>query len=516
MNTNEKTREKRPAEGTQPRKPRPQSEGREGQRDRTQRQPASRKEPPRSAAAAKQTRRPALGTERKTPTEEKRRQRPTQTARGAEQPRRTEGERRKQPPRREPSREMSRETLQRREAVQSDAPEQVWQPAGEQSRFAEDAPRERKPQTRETSGQKRQRVDSGYQPYRNANRRKKAARKSAAQRFFSAENPIVAGIKGALEKNRENQAKKREAQAKRKNVPAVIYTDPAPFNRDRLIVEALTVVAVALALVMCMSVFFKVKDITVSGNDVYSPWSIREASGINEGDNLLSFGVAKASGKIIANLPYVESVRIGIKLPDTVMIEVKERKVAYAIRSSDGIWWLMDSDGRVVEMTTDTGAGNYTQILGVTLDSPTVGELAVAAEDSTDTTEPAADTTASTEETTAPTETTAPAEDDALADGVTTVTVSNSQRLQVALEILQALEANDIVGDAASVDVAQLDDIILWYGTRYQVNLGDTQQLEYKIACMNDCVLQLSEYQSGILDISFRTWKTQVGYTPFD
>lgn len=198
------------------------------------------------------------------------------------------------------------------------------------------------------------------------------------------------------------------------------------------------------------------------------------------------------------------------------MIEVKERKVAYAIRSSDGIWWLMDSDGRVVEMTTDTGAGNYTQILGVTLDSPTVGELAVAAEDSTDTTEPAADTTASTEETTAPTETTAPAEDDALADGVTTVTVSNSQRLQVALEILQALEANDIVGDAASVDVAQLDDIILWYGTRYQVNLGDTQQLEYKIACMNDCVLQLSEYQSGILDISFRTWKTQVGYTPFD
>ena len=49
----------------------------------------------------------------------------------------------------------------------------------------------------------------------------------------------------------------------------------------------------------------------------------------------------------------------------------------------------------------------------------------------------------------------------------------------------------------------------------YEVMLGDTARMEYKIACMNDAILELSEYQSGILDISF-TYKTdQVVYTPF-
>ena len=81
--------------------------------------------------------------------------------------------------------------------------------------------------------------------------------------------------------------------------------------------------------------------------------------------------------------------------------------------------------------------------------------------------------------------------------------------------ISKALESNDIVGEAASVDVTSTEDIILWYGTRYQVNLGDTSRLDYKIDCMNDAILQMSDYQSGVLDVSFTIWPNQVGYTPF-
>ena len=95
------------------------------------------------------------------------------------------------------------------------------------------------------------------------------------------------------------------------------------------------------------------------------------------------------------------------------------------------------------------------------------------------------------------------------------VLVTGAQRLHSALEILKALEANDIVGEAASVDVSILESIVLWYGTRYQVNLGDTSRMEYKIAYMKGAILELSEYQSGILDVSFTTWPDRVGYTPF-
>ena len=84
------------------------------------------------------------------------------------------------------------------------------------------------------------------------------------------------------------------------------------------------------------------------------------------------------------------------------------------------------------------------------------------------------------------------------------------------LSILNALEANDIVGDAATVDVTTISAIELWYGTRYQVNLGDSENMDYKNACMYDVILQLSNYQTGKLACSFTTFQTEVAYTPFE
>ena len=78
---------------------------------------------------------------------------------------------------------------------------------------------------------------------------------------------------------------------------------------------------------------------------------VSDVSGIEIGDNLLSFGESKASAKIKIALPYVDQVRIGIKLPDTVNIVITEIDVVYAIQDVDGIWWLMTSEGRIMEQT---------------------------------------------------------------------------------------------------------------------------------------------------------------------
>ncbi len=286
------------------------------------------------------------------------------------------------------------------------------------------------------------------------------------------------------------QGKKPKADRPKQPTPAVIYTQPAAFNRNRLLVQLVTVVAVVLALVLGLSVFFKVETITVSGASVYSEWDIKEASGLKEGeDNLLTFSRPRAGALIKANLPYVDTVRFGIKLPDTVNIIVKEDQVAYAIMDQNGIWWMMNSDGRVVEMGDNSKASNNTQVLGVTLQDPVADQRGVAAEYTSTETQP---------------------------DGeLVPITVTGAQRLTSGLQILKALEENGIVGDVASVDLSRLEDIVLWYGSRYQVNLGDSNNLDYKIACMKDAILQMSEWQSGILDISFTIWPNQVVYTPF-
>lgn len=295
---------------------------------------------------------------------------------------------------------------------------------------------------------------------------------------------------------RRERAQRRNRQAKRP-MPALVYTQPAAFNRSKLVMELLIVTAVVLAVVVGLSIFFKVEKITVSGANAYSEWVIREASGIQEGDNLMTINRPRASGRIVAELPYVKSVRIGIKLPDTVNIIIEEVNVVYAISSTDGLWWLITSEGKVAEQTDGGTAANYTKILGVELESPLLGEMATAFE--IPTTEPTQET-------------------DAQGNPIGTipVVVSNEERLSVALEILRALEANDIVGEAANVDVSDLSEIELWYGEQYQVKLGDTSEIERKIASMYAAInSEKLKNGYGVLDVSFTIWADKVMYTPF-
>ncbi len=329
-------------------------------------------------------------------------------------------------------------------------------------------------------------VSTKKRAYGNSKPKKKSAFAVMRGMVKSSVQKSAAGRKNRQEKKRRSpQKRKRQGQ----RTPAIIYTEPQAFNRSRFFLQLLTVTTVVVALVLGLSVFFKVETITVSGANVYDAWTVREASGISEGDNLLTFSRARAGALIKANLPYVKDVSFGIKLPDTVNIIIAEDDVVYAVKDANSQWWLINSSGRVVEQTTNSKATNYTQVLGVTLEDPAAGEKGVATES-------------------------LPTQTDESGEYIP-ITVTGAQRLSAALEILQALEDNDIVGSAASVNVASLEAITLWYGTRYQVNLGDSTNLAYKIACMNDAILQLSDYESGILDVSFSIWADQVGYTRF-
>lgn len=266
----------------------------------------------------------------------------------------------------------------------------------------------------------------------------------------------------------------------------IVYTQPKPFHAKKFFLRLLIVVAVVLALTFGMTIFFKIDTVTVSGTEKYTAWEVKEASGIQEGENLLTQSKARISGKIKTSLPYVATVRVGIALPGTINIEITELEVVYAIESEDGSWWLMSADGRLIERTGPVQAQGYTQVLGVKLSSPAAGAQAAAAELSQ---------TAEGEET-------------------VQVVTRESERLQTAVSILGYLESNGVIGQAASVDVSDLSRIRIWYEDRYQVNLGDTTQLAYKIQCMKKVIDQEKEYQSGILDVSFTTWPDQVGYTP--
>lgn len=302
----------------------------------------------------------------------------------------------------------------------------------------------------------------------------------------------------------ERPVRRRSATAARKpksRAPEVVYTQAKPFNKEKLILRLATVVAVVLALFLGMSIFFKVENVQVTGTENYTPWDILDASGIQTGENLMTLNRASAGGRILQKLPYVDSVRIDIQLPDTVNIEIVEEDVYYAIEASDSSWWLMDNSGKILDKTNAALAGDHTRIVGVKLESPVAGQKAQAAEKTPETTEaqPQESTDASAE---AP-ETQPP------------VTVYESQRLEAAITVLGCLESNGVLGGVKELDVSELGNITLQYGKLYLVELGDTSQMAKKISAMWDTIRQHGDsYQSGTLDVSFTFWPDSVGFTP--
>ena len=303
---------------------------------------------------------------------------------------------------------------------------------------------------------------------------------------------------------KKKTVRRKKTQRARTSEINVVYTQPMPFQKKRFFLRLATVLAVVLALSLGMAIFFKVEQVVVSGGEKYTAWDIKEASGIQEGENLLTIRDAVVSGKVIEELPYVEEVRVGIKLPDTVNIEIKEIDVVYSVAAQDNSWWLMAANGKIVDTVSGSGAKEYTQILGVKLDAPVVGQMAKAAEPVPETTENTEDTQPDVSEDSLP-ELTAPAP------------IPEQQKLDTVVTILQYLEDNGILGQMASVDVSEYHAIELWYADRFQINLGEAYQLDYKISTMKATIdnPELGEHSSGVLDVSFTTWPDKVGYTPF-
>lgn len=323
-----------------------------------------------------------------------------------------------------------------------------------------------------------------------------AGKSTVTQR--SSANPRT-GVQQVRKPAAKAETGQRAPKSDRKPAPKpapseIVYTQPKPFNRRQLLLQLATVAAVVLALLFGMSIFFKVDadKITVAGVNKYTEMQIREASGIRDGENLLLLSDAKISANIISQLPYVQSVRVGIKLPDMVQIEIVELDVVYAIEAEDGSWWLMSASGDVVDQTNASEAAAHTKISGVQLAEPKIGQKAVAVE---------------------------PEPDQTNASGETIpVTILGSERLQTVITVLEYLEDNGIIGKAASLDVSDMGGIEFWYGQQYRVKLGDTTQLGYKVQTAAQAIRQLvaknGQYHTGVLDASYTTWPDEINFSP--
>ena len=326
-------------------------------------------------------------------------------------------------------------------------------------------------------------------------RRKTTAAKAAPQRrrkTGAATNPDRAERQRRTTMRRTTKkqnppAKRRVVRPPQEEIPEIIYTAPKPLTRGRFALSLVSVAAVAAAVFLTMSLFFRVETIAVAGAEKYTPWMIRQAAGVEPGDALLSIGEARVASRIRMNLPYVDEIKVGVRLPGTVEIQITELQVTYSIEDENGAWWLISSDGRAVEQVTLDKALSYTRVEGLAIRTPQPGQQVQAIPG----------------QIIDPDEGTAESQDQADAD----------EQLGALVAIMTALEHNRIIGEIALIDVTDVTAIRMEYPQLLTVSLGNAERMDYKIAYLAAAVEELADSQSGELDLSLEYSEDAV-FTP--
>lgn len=256
-----------------------------------------------------------------------------------------------------------------------------------------------------------------------------------------------------LDTLREKQRRKAKHRTRKRISPTAL---------KRILIMA----AVVLAFVLSMVIFFRVRDIQVTGNAYYTAEEIVAACGITKGDNLLTVSRGKAAGSVMAALPYVKSVQVTRHLPDTLELSVTEYDVTYAVQDTADGYWLVTSDGKIAEQTDAKEAKNHILISGFKITAPVVGERLTVA----------------------------------VGEGQES---AGEGQLSAMTSLLQELEKSDLTKQVASVDIPASYELSFWYGSQYHVKLGNKDDLPYKLEYLKEVLKNLEDYQSGTIDLSF-------------
>lgn len=227
----------------------------------------------------------------------------------------------------------------------------------------------------------------------------------------------------------------------------------------RTVLYVLLFVSISLIfLSVCGIVFLKVKNVEVDGLKKYNAEQILELVPINEGDNIYSFNARELESHIASTMPYVREVEIKRDLPTTVRINVIEEKAVYVANIANDNY-LLTSELKVLERLPDnkTPPKNLKKL---TLNN--VRKCIVGSQ----------------------------------------VEFVDKRTLDAVVTLYKTCEKNYIEKKIKSVEARSRFDIYINYDNRFEVYLGDIENIDIKIEFLIGILDELEPDSKGTIDIS--------------
>ena len=240
-------------------------------------------------------------------------------------------------------------------------------------------------------------------------------------------------------------------------------------RRVTLLLAVLAMAAVTALL--CVFLLFKVADIQVTGDLVYSQEEVLALCDYALGDNLLFAPTQSQEERLESQLPYVEDAQVIKHFPNTLEIRITAAQTAASV-SSGGGWLYVSSQGKILELAAEPAAATM-QVTGFVSTATQPGQY-LQAEDAT--------------------------------------------ALSALQEILTALTDREMITQCTRLDLTDLYDIRLWYQDRVECKLGSTAGLTYKLDFAYDALInpttenRIGDKETGVLDLSYAADAHKAGF----
>ena len=194
----------------------------------------------------------------------------------------------------------------------------------------------------------------------------------------------------------------------------------------------LTGIVLAAAMV-AMTVFFKVKTISVEGAEQYGSEELIAGMDVQKGDNLYLWNKNRVLSDLMHSFPYLESAQLRRKLPDGLVLTVTECTAAAAVRNEDNTFTYISAGGTVLE--NNAADGGLPIVLGVTLNAQ-IGDFLATGTDA---------------------------------------------HVDAMLNVLENMDAAGLLEKMSFLNLNDLTDVRIGYDKRFDIRAGSLDDLTYRL-----------------------------------
>ena len=186
------------------------------------------------------------------------------------------------------------------------------------------------------------------------------------------------------EESEESEERAQKKPAKKKSQGRSL-TESFPLSKRTVTIIVFLLVIIGLAALIWFLPAFRVRNVHVEGNISLTDQQILRELKLEYNDHLMG-GVSgnildvirldygKTEERIKRENPYIEDIRVSVKLPSTVDVTVRERRKVCYIRTPDG-YAALDKDGIVLELSSfDAGKKVRPVISGLTVKGAELGK----------------------------------------------------------------------------------------------------------------------------------------------